>query len=135
MVNYPISDMLIRLKNAQAVGKEQVSVPFSNTKLRIIEILKKGGFITDFEKRKKKEKKTEFDYLSVSLKYGEDKLPGISGFKLISRPSRHMYIAAKDIKSVHSGYGMSIISTSKGLMSSKEARKQNLGGEILFEVW
>ncbi len=135
MVNYPISDMLIRIKNAQAVGKEQVSVPFSNTKLKITEILKSNGFVVDFEKRKKKEKKSEFDYLSITLKYGEDKLPGIEGFKIISRPSRHMYVGAKEIKSVHSGYGIAVISTSKGLMSSKEARKQNLGGEILFEVW
>src|SRR3989344_6647127 len=101
MVNYPISDMLIRLKNAQAVGKEQVSVPFSGIKLKIAEILKSGGFIQDFEKRKKKVKKSEIDYLSISLKYGEDKLPRISGFKIISRPSRHMYLGAKDIKSVH----------------------------------
>ena len=135
MVNYPISDMLIRIKNAQAVGKEQVSVPFSNMKLKIVEIFKNSGFIQDFEKRKKKEKKTEQDYLSITLKYNEDKTPAITGFKLISRPSRHMYVGAKDVKSVHSGYGISIISTSKGVMSSKEARKQNLGGEILFEVW
>lgn len=135
MVNYPISDMLIRLKNAQAVGKEQVSVPFSTMKLKIAEILKTGGFINDFEKRKKKAQKSEIDYLSVSLKYGEDKLPGISGFKIISRPSRHIYLGAKDIKSVHSGYGIAVISTSKGVMSSKDARKQNLGGEILFEIW
>ena len=132
---YPISDMLIRLKNAQAVGKEQVSVPFSGMKLKIAEILKTGGFIQDFEKRKKKVKKSEIDYLLVSLKYDEDKLPGISGFKIISRPSRHMYEGVKEIKPVHSGYGIAVISTSKGIMSSKEARKQNLGGEILFEIW
>lgn len=134
-MSYPISDMLIRIKNAQAVGKEQVSVPLSNMKLKIAEILKAGGFIHDFEKRKKKMKKTEIDYLSISLKYGEDKLPGVGGFKIISRPSRHMYTNAKDIKPVHSGYGIAVISTSKGVMSSKEARKKNLGGEILFEVW
>jgi len=135
MVNSPISDMLIRIKNAQAVGKEQVSVPFSSMKLKIAEIFKNGGFIKDFEKRKKKDKKTELDYLWITLKYSEDKTPGISGFKIISRPSRHMYLGAKDIKPVRSGYGIAVISTSKGVMSSKEARKQNLGGEILFEIW
>ena len=75
------------------------------------------------------------EYLAISLKYGDDKEPGISGFKIISRPSRHMYIRAEDIKLVRSGYGIAVISTSKGVMSSKEARKQNLGGEMLFEVW
>lgn len=132
---YPISDMLIRIKNSQAVGKEQVSVPFSKMKLKIAEILKEGGFIQDFEKRKKKIKKSEFDYLFISLKYGDDKIPGLNGFKIISRPSRHLYIGTKDIKSVRSGYGLAVISTSKGVMSSKEAKKQGLGGEILFEVW
>ena len=135
MVNYPISDMLIRIKNAQAVGQEHVLVPFSKVKFKIAEILKDSGFIKDIEKKTKKGKKSELDYLSIALKYGEDKLPGIKGLKIISRPSRHMYVGAKDIKMVRSGYGIAMISTSKGLMSSKDARKQGLGGEILFEVW
>ena len=123
------------VKNAQAVGKEQVSVPFSNIKFQIAKILKDNGFIDQVERRKKKGKKTEFEYLSLALKYQEDKTPGISGFKIISRPSRHMYVGAGDIKSVRSGYGLGVISTSKGVMDSKEAKKQNLGGEMLFEVW
>jgi len=134
-MSYPISDMLIRIKNAQASGKEQVSVPFSKMKLKIAEILKESGFIVDFEKRKKKMKKSELDYLSISLKYRDDKSPGLEGFKLISRPSRHMYVGVKDIKPVRSGYGIGVISTSKGVMSSNEAKKKGLGGEILFEVW
>lgn len=134
-MSYPISDMLIRIQNAQAVGKEQVSVPFSKIKFRIAQILKENGFIIDVEKKKKKLKKSEFDYLLISLKYGEDKLPGVDGLKIISRPSRHIYAGVKDIKPVHSGYGIAVISTSKGIMSSKEARKQGLGGEMLFEIW
>lgn len=132
---YPISDMLVMINNAQAVGKEQVSVPFSKIKFRIGQILKEGSFISDIEKKKKKFKKSELDYLSISLKYNDDKSVGISGFKIISRPSRHMYVGAKNIKPVRSGYGMAVISTSKGVMNSKEARKQGLGGEILFEIW
>ena len=134
-MSYPISDMLIRLKNAQAVGKEQVSVPLSKVKFKIAQILKDNNFIDNVERKKKKMKKSEVEYFSMTLKYGEDKRPGISDFKLISKPSRHLYIRTKDIKSVHSGYGMGVISTSRGIMSSKEARKQNLGGEMLFEIW
>jgi len=135
MVNYPISDMLIRIKNAQAVGNEQVSIPFSNMKLRIAQILKEGGFVMDVERKKKKGKKAELEYLAITLKYGEENRPSIGGFKIISKPSRHMYAGAKEIKPVRSGYGVGIISTSKGIMNSKEAKKQNLGGEMLFEVW
>ena len=127
--------MLIRISNAQAVGKEQVSVPFSKIKFKIGQILKDGEFVGEVEKRTKKSKKSEIDYILVTLKYDEDKKPVISGFKIISTPSRHMYVMAKDIKLVHSGYGIAVISTSKGVMSSREARKQNLGGEMLFEVW
>ena len=134
-MSYPIADMLIQMKNAQAVGKEEISVPSSNMKFKIAQILKEGGFILDVEKKKKKGKKAEFDYIAISLKYDAEKNPGISGFKIISKPSRHLYIGAKDIKLVRSGFGMAVISTSKGVMSSREARKQNLGGEILFEVW
>ncbi|MDP3697425.1 MAG: 30S ribosomal protein S8 [Candidatus Taylorbacteria bacterium] len=131
----PISNMLVQIKNAQAVGKEQVLFPFSNMNFKIAGILKDNGFVQDVERRKKKEKKSEQEYLSVTLKYDEDGQPAISGFKVISRPSRHLYTGVKDIKSVRSGYGIAVISTSKGVMSSKEARKQNLGGEMLFEVW
>lgn len=127
--------MLVQINNAQAVGKEQVSVPFSKMKLRIAQILKENGLLGDVERKKKKGRKSELEYLSIALKYGEDKRPAINGFKLISKPSRHMYTGAKEIKSVRSGYGIGVISTSKGVMSSKEAKKQNLGGEMLFEVW
>lgn len=123
------------MKNAQAVGNEQVSIPFSNMKLRIAQILKESGLVTDVERKKKKNKKAELEYLVITLKYGEENMPAISGFKIISKPSRHMYVGAKEIKPVRSGYGVGMISTPKGVMNSKEAKKQNLGGEILFEIW
>jgi len=134
-MNYPISDMLIRISNAQAVGKEQISVPFSKMKFRIAQILKENSFVQEVEKKSKKGRKSEFDYLVISLKYDETKQPSLRGFKLISKPSRHLYAKAEDMKPVRSGYGIGVISTSKGVMSSKEARKQGVGGEILFEVW
>lgn len=127
--------MLIRINNAQAVGREQVFIPFSNIKSKIAQILKENGMISDTEKRNRKGKKSELNYLLLTLKYGDDKKPGIRGFKIISRPSRHLYVKSGEIKSVRSGYGLGVISTSKGIMSSKDARKQNLGGELLFEVW
>jgi len=127
--------MLVQIKNAQAVGKEQVLIPFSKIKFEIAKILKNNGFIENVEKKKKKGNKNEFEYILIYLKRGEDKLLGINGFKLVSKPSRHFYIGAKDIKPVHSGYGIAVISTSKGILSSKKARKQNLGGEVLFEIW
>ena len=134
MVTDPISDMLIQIKNAQAVGHEQVALPFSKVKFRIAEILKDAGYLADVERKNKKGEKTEHEYLYLTLKY-QDNEGALSGLKLISRPSRRMYIKAKEIKPVRSGHGLAVISTPKGIMDSKEARKNNLGGEILFEVW
>ena len=130
----PIINMLVQIKNAQMVQKDQVLVPFSGVKFKIAQVLKEGGFIKDVERRKKKEGKDEHEYISIDLKY-EDKQGVINGFKIISKPSRHMYGGVKDLKPVRSGYGLAVVSTSKGIMSSKEARKLGVGGEILFEVW
>jgi small subunit ribosomal protein S8 len=130
----PVSDMLIQIKNAQAVGREQVVLPFSKVKFRIAEILKAAGYLAEFEKKNKKVGRTEHEYLYLTLKY-QDNEGALSGVKIISRPSRRMYIKAEEIKPVRSGFGLAIISTPKGIMDSKEARKSNLGGEILCEVW
>ena len=134
MVNDPIADMLIRLKNAQAVKGEQVVMPFSKVKFRIANILKEAGYLSEVERKNKKVKKSEHEYLQLTLKY-QDNQGALNGVKIISRPSRRMYIKAKEIKSIRSGYGMAIVSTSKGIMSSKEAKKFGLGGEIICEVW
>ena len=135
----PISDMLIQIKNAQAVGHEQVVLPFSKMKFKIAEILKAGGYLAEIERKNKpakpgKGEKSEHEYLYLTLKY-QDSEGALSGIKIISKPSRRMYIKAKEIKPVRSGYGLAIISTPNGVMSSKEARKNNLGGEIICEVW
>ncbi len=116
------------------VRHEQVSMPFSKAKFTIANILKAAGFISEVERSKKKAKKTEHDYLDLTLKY-DNGVGAINDFKIISRPSRHMYIQADKIKPVRSGYGIAVISTSKGIMSSKDAKKNNLGGEIMFEVY
>lgn len=130
----PIADMLIRIKNAQAVKGEQVTMPFSKVKFRIAGILKEAGFISEVERKNKKEKKSEHEYLQLTLKY-QDNQGALNGVKIVSRPSRRMYIKAAEIKPVRSGYGIAIVSTSKGIMSSKEAKKSGLGGEIICEVW
>jgi len=130
----PIANMLVQIKNAQRAKHEHVVVPFSRNKFAIANILKSVGYISDVEKRSKKAKKTEHDVLFVALKY-EDSLGAISGIKMISKPSRRMYIKANEIKPVRSGYGLAVVSTSKGIMTSMEASKHKLGGEILFEIW
>jgi small subunit ribosomal protein S8 len=131
----PISDMLTRIKNAQAVRHESVSVPFSNVKLRIAQLLQTAGYVGDVERRTRKTKRSEIAYLDIMLKYGVDGSGAISGMRIISRPSRHLYVKATAIKPVRSGYGTAIISTSQGILTSQEARKSGLGGEILFEIW
>jgi len=97
-------------------------------------VLKDSEFIQDYEKKSKKIKNTERDNIIVTLKYNE-KDAAINDIKVVSRPSRRMYMKAKDIKLVRSGYGIGIISTPKGIMSSIEARKSKLGGEIICEIW
>ena len=130
----PISDMLIRIKYAQAVKSEQVVIPFSKVKFRIANILKESGYVSEVERKSKKAKKAEHEYLQLTLKY-QDGQATLSGVKLISKPSRRMYIKAKEIRPVRSGYGLAIVSTSKGIMASKEAKKNKLGGEIICEIW
>jgi len=122
--------MLNRIRNAQAVLKETVEVPFSNFKYEIAKILEKNGFIEKVEKKGKKTKKI----IEITLKY-DNKIPAISGLKRISKPGQTIYLGHRKIKRVKGGYGIAIISTSKGLMTDKEARKQKLGGEVICEAW
>ena len=129
-----IIDMLIRIKNAQMNKKERVLVSFSKANLEVAKILKSKNFIQDFERKKKKIKKTEHPFLEINLGSGKQE-PAIAGLKIVSKPSRRFYIKKEEIKPVVSGYGISIISTSKGIMTGEEAKKSNLGGELLAEVW
>ncbi len=130
----PIANMLTQIKNAQSRSKEEVVLPFSKMKLGIAEILKNRGFISGVEKKTKKMKKSEADFISVELKY-ENGIGAIGGIKMISRPSRRIYAGKNDLKPVRNGYGISIISTPKGLMTGSEAHKAGIGGEIICEVW
>ncbi|MDD2696840.1 MAG: 30S ribosomal protein S8 [Candidatus Pacebacteria bacterium] len=126
----PIADMLNRIKNAQAVGKPTVEFPFSNLKGEVAKILEKQGFIEKIEKKGRKTKKT----IEITLKY-DNKMPVILGLKKVSKPGQRIYLNSTKIKKVKDGYGIAIISTSKGLLTDKEARKQKIGGEVLCEIW
>jgi len=126
----PITDMLNRIRNAQAVLKPTVDVPISKIKLEICQILAREGLIKGFEKKGRKNKKI----IQIALQY-DGKIPAISGMKRISKPGQKIYLPYKKIKKVKGGYGLSIISTSKGLMTDKEARKKKLGGEVICEIW
>ncbi len=126
----PIADMLTSIRNAQAVLKETVVVPYSEIKFEIAKVLKKENLIEEVEKKGRKTRKS----IEIKLKY-ENKKPAILSLKRISKPGQRIYTTAGKIKKVRSGYGISIISTSKGLMTNKQARKQNIGGEILCEIW
>jgi len=126
----PITNMLNSIKNAQAVSHPQIEVDFSNLKYEIARVLERRGFVEKVVKSGKKTGKT----LEIVLKY-DDKVPAISGMKRVSKPGQRIYLPAQKIKSVRGGYGISIISTSKGLMTGSEAKKQNLGGEMICEIW
>jgi len=126
----PITDMLNRIKSAQAVEKTDVLIPLSKIKNEIALILSKEGFVGEV----KKVSKGKINELEISLKYN-DKLPATAGAKRVSKPGQRIYKTVHEIKKVKGGYGMSIISTSKGLMTNKEARKAKVGGEVLLEIW
>src|SRR3989344_3836723 len=130
----PIADMLIRIRNAQAVRHSEVSIPFSKMKFSIANILKNSGYIADVERKKKKSKKAEHEYIVVALKY-EEGVGALNGSKMITTPSRRMYIKAEEIRPVRSGFGLAIISTPKGILDSHEAKKQHVGGELICEIW
>ncbi|MDT7879863.1 MAG: 30S ribosomal protein S8 [Candidatus Hydrothermia bacterium] len=128
MLTDPISDMLIRIKNGQMRRKEFVEIyPKSKMKIEILKILKKEGFIEDYEEKEKS--------IIVKLRYFPDGTPLITDVKRISKPSRRVYVSYKELKPVMNGIGIAILSTSKGILTDKEARKLKVGGELLLEVW
>ncbi|MCX6721308.1 MAG: 30S ribosomal protein S8 [Candidatus Staskawiczbacteria bacterium] len=126
----PITDMLNHLRNAQAVGKTEVLVPSSKIKLEIANILTEEGFVGEVKKTVKGKAKV----IKINLKYDND-IPAIAGLKRVSKPGQRIYEGVSEIRKVHGGYGISIVSTPKGLMTNKEAKKLKLGGEIICQVW
>ena len=127
----PIADMLTRIRNANTAGHKTVDVPASKMKKSIAGILKEEGYIEDFEVIEDNKQ----GIIKVTMKYGADKERVISGIKKISKPGLKTYAKANDIPKVLGGLGIAIISTSKGIVSDKEARKLGLGGEVICYVW
>ena len=130
-VTDPIADLLTRIRNANQMRYNEVVVPSSNVKERIVEILKSEGYITDY----KIEKGQVQDNIVITLKYGKNKERVISGVKRISKPGLRVYAKAEESPNVLNGLGISIVSTSKGIMTVKQANKESLGGEVLAYVW
>jgi small subunit ribosomal protein S8 len=127
MVTDPIADFLIRLQNASKVNKEMVSMPYSNMKLSIAEVLKREGYIGNVDKRKA-------GSISISLVYKNGR-PAIRGAKRISKPSRRMYMSVHDLKPVKRNHGLLVLSTPAGILTGKDAKTKRVGGEALFEIW
>lgn len=131
VVTDPVADMLTRIRNANAMKYKEVSMPVSKTKTEIARILKEEGFIEDYKVRNDKPQKT----LVLTLKYTNKKERVITGLKRISKPGLRVYTKSTDVPKVLNGFGIAIISTSKGIMTDKEARKQSLGGEVMAYIW
>ncbi len=127
----PISDMLTRIRNAGRAKFNSVDIPGSHLKIEIAKVLKDEGYVKNY----KFIKDTKQGVLRVYLKYGPSQKNAILKLDRVSKPSRRVYVKSKDIKPVYNGMGISIISTSRGIMTDKRARKENLGGEILCNVW
>lgn len=133
MMTDPIADMLTRIRNAGLARHDKTVVPASNIKKHIAEILKSEGFISDFREEQQAEG-TEKNLVLV-LRYGKDRQSAIDGIKRVSRPGRRVYVRHDHIPRVISGIGISILSTSRGVISDRDARRLKVGGELLCEVW
>ncbi len=131
MFTDPIADMLTRIRNANIVSHAEVEMPSSKLKVELAKVLKEEGYITDYSEKEV----GKFKVLVITLKYDEANKPVISNLKRISKTGLRVYSKAKDLPQVFGGLGIAIISTSKGLMTDRKARKENLGGEVLCYVW
>lgn len=131
MMTDPIADLLTRIRNANMVRHATVDIPASKTKKAIVEILLKEGFITNYESVTV----DNHESIRVALKYGADKSRVITGIKRISKPGLKVYAKKNELPRVLGGLGVAIISTSKGIITDKEARKLQVGGEVICYVW
>ena len=131
MMNDPIADMLTRIRNAQVAKHEAVMVPASKTKKAIAKILQDEGYIKSYELIDDGVQ----GQIKLTIKYMGSKQPVISGLRRISKPGLRVYAGSADLPKVLGGLGIAIISTSKGLMTDRQARKENLGGEVMAYIW
>jgi len=127
----PIADLATRIRNANSIGQNQTTIPHSRLKAGVCEVLKREGFIEDFDV----EKGHVQGQLRIKLRYGPDGEKVIRHIQRVSKPSRRIYYALRDVKPVLRGMGISVITTTHGVLSDREARDQKVGGEPLLEVW
>ena len=132
MLTDPIADMLTRIRNANSGHKESVDVPASKFKEQIAKILEAEGYIKSVERFKLE---SGFDVIRIGLKYGVKRELVIKSIKRISRPGRRAYVSSENLPKIRAGLGIAIVSTSKGLMVDRDARKTGVGGEVICEVW
>lgn len=130
-VTDPVSDMLNRLRNANVARKDQTDVPFSRLKEHIARVLKKEGFVKDYQVIREGVQGN----LRIFLKYGPHKEKGITGLKRISKPGLRIYVSKDQIPRIFGGLALVILSTNRGILTDKEARKHGVGGEVLAYVW
>ncbi len=129
----PIADMLARLRNAALARHDVARIPASKLRKAVAELLKAEGYVADVRQEEWGPKK--YPTLTVTLKYGQDRKCAFAGMRRVSRPGRRVYVGYQDIPRVLSGLGVSVLSTSHGVITDKEARSRKLGGELLCEVW
>lgn len=130
MMTDPIADMLTRIRNAVRVERSHVDMPLSRVKLGVAEVLKREGYIWDYKEIDAEPVK----HLRIELKYGPNGERVIQTIQRVSKPGRRVFSKSRDLRPVLNGLGISIISTSKGVVSDREARQQNIGGEVLCEI-
>jgi len=133
MMTDPIADMLTRMRNAVRIEHPSVSMPLSKVKRGLAEVLKREGYIWDFHEEQ--EEGAPAPELHIDLKYGPNGERVIRHIQRVSKPGRRVYAGAKNLHPVLNGMGISVISTSRGVISDREARQRNLGGEVLCELW
>jgi small subunit ribosomal protein S8 len=128
----PIADMLTRIRNANKARFKNVNVHMSQINLNIAKVLKKSGYVIGYENVKNEK---GYQMLKIALKYPDTKRTVITGIKRISKPGRRVYVSADVIPKVLNGYGISVLSTSRGVITDQEARELNVGGEVICNVW
>jgi small subunit ribosomal protein S8 len=131
MYTDPIADMLTRIRNAQAVRKGEVLIPFSKLKFEIAKVLKHEKYVNEFAKVEE----GNFPQIKIVLKYDDNKEPGIRNIQRVSTPGQRVYVNSAKIPKILNNLGIAIISTSQGLMTNKEAKRKGVGGEVLCEIW
>jgi len=131
VVTNPIGDLLARIRNGSLAEHEKIDVPASKLKVRVVEILKQEGFVKNFRLIEDKKQ----GVLRVYLKYGPGQERVITGLRRVSKPGRRLYVSADKVPSVLGGMGVAILSTSRGVMTDRDSRKAQVGGEVLCYVW